>query len=69
MLAVTQKVGNEVLITVPPSAEGATIRIKLLAVDRGRARLGFDAPRWVIIHRQEVLDRMAAAQQRPIEGE
>ena len=69
MLVLTQKRGNEVVIVVPPSAEPTTLTVKLVEVERGKVRLGFEAPREVSIHRREILDRMAAAQQMPIEGE
>jgi carbon storage regulator len=50
MLVLTRKRGEGIVI-------GSDIRIKVLAVDGGKVRIGINAPKDVIVDRQEVHDR------------
>jgi carbon storage regulator len=47
MLVLTRKPGEAIWI-------GETIRICLVAIDRGRARVGIQAPREIPIEREEI---------------
>jgi len=49
MLVLSRKVGEEIVI-------GGTIRVRVLSIQGGQIRLGFDAPREVNIQREELLD-------------
>jgi sRNA-binding carbon storage regulator CsrA len=57
MLFLTRKPGEEVVLTVPPSAGETTIRVLVSNVTRQdrRVQLAFDAPREVAIFRTEIL--------------
>ena len=50
MLVLSRKIGEEIVI-------GDNIRIKVLAVDGGKVRIGIVAPKNVTVDRQEVYDR------------
>jgi carbon storage regulator len=50
MLVLSRKVGEEIVI-------GNDIRIKVVAVDGGKVRIGIVAPKDVIVDRQEIHDR------------
>jgi len=56
MLALSRKVDQSVVITVPPSSEPT--RIDVLLLDRKprgqQVTLGFSAPERVVIHRDEI---------------
>jgi carbon storage regulator len=54
MLVLTRRVGEEIVI------DGG-ICIKILAIDRGRVRIGIIAPAYVRVDRQEVHELRAAA--------
>lgn len=57
MLGLSRKRGESVEIRVPGLKE--PIRVKVVAVGhRGDVRLGFDAPREVLIDRPEAADRL-----------
>lgn len=51
MLVLSRKVNEKVII-------GENIVVTVVDIDRGRIRLGIDAPKDLPIHREEVLDRM-----------
>lgn len=51
MLILTRKVGESVQI-------GTNITVKVVAVEGGQVRLGFDAPSNVAIHREEVASKI-----------
>ena len=50
MLVLSRKIGEEIII-------GDTIRIKVVAVDGGKVRIGVAAPKDVIVDRQEVHEK------------
>jgi len=50
MLVLSRKVGEEIVI-------GDNVRIKVVAVDGGKVRIGIVAPKNVIVDRQEVHER------------
>ena len=52
MLVLSRKLQEEILI-------GDQIRIKIIDVQGGRVRLGIEAPHDVVIHRAEVLQKIA----------
>ena len=52
MLVLTRRVGEEIVI------DGG-ICIKILAIDRGRVRIGIIAPAYVRVDRQEIHERRA----------
>lgn len=52
MLALSRKLGEAVVVGLP---DGQQIRVVVLDIDRGKIRLGFEAPRELPIYRQELL--------------
>jgi len=54
MLVLTRRVGESVRI-------GPEIRIVVLSAGGGQIRLGIDAPSRIAVHREEVFDRIVAA--------
>lgn len=54
MLILTQKAGETVFITLP---DGTEITVTVMTLDRGRARIGYEAPRNIVVDRQEIHDR------------
>lgn len=50
MLVLTRRVGEEIVI-------GDVIRVKIVAMDNQRVRLGITAPQQVTVHREEVHQR------------
>jgi carbon storage regulator len=61
MLVLTRRVGEEIVID-------GEIRVKILAIDGGKVKLGISAPPEVLVDRQEVHDRRASLEA-PIEQE
>lgn len=53
MLVLSRKVGEKIVVFTP----SGEIWLTLVDVDRGRARVGIDAPREWEIYRQELLGR------------
>jgi carbon storage regulator CsrA len=67
MLVLSRDTGGRVVITVPPSAEPTRVEVLLLKLQGNRARIGFDAPEPVAVHRlevQELIDDAIATQTR-----
>ncbi|MBY0231117.1 MAG: carbon storage regulator CsrA [Gemmataceae bacterium] len=58
MLVLSRKVGEEIVI-------GDSIRLRVLAVNGNQVKLGFEAPRSVSIHRQELIGQDAPAKAAP----
>lgn len=56
MLVLTRKAGEEIVIN-------GSIRVKVLAIDKSKIRLGIVAPPEVPIIREELLERMAVQPQ------
>ncbi len=54
MLVLSRKLGEKICI-------GDDIYITVVAIDRGKVRLGIEAPRSVPVHREEILGTAAAA--------
>ena len=52
MLILTRKIGEAIAI-------GDNIKIKLLEIKGGQAKIGIDAPSLVSVHREEVFQRIA----------
>jgi sRNA-binding carbon storage regulator CsrA len=62
MLVTQRLIGQRHVITVPPSDKPTTIVHTVVELRAGgRVRCGWDAPREVIIHREEVQKRADAA--------
>jgi len=53
MLVLSRKLGERIYI-------GDDICVTVVAIDRGKVRLGIEAPRSVPVHRQELLDPTSA---------
>ncbi len=51
MLILTRKVGETIVI-------GDNIRVSVLSVQGNQVRVGVDAPRDVVVHREEIYDRI-----------
>lgn len=51
MLILTRKVGESINI-------GNDIKITIVSLDKGQARIGIDAPKDVIIHREEIYNKI-----------
>lgn len=56
MLVLSRKVGEEIVITVPPSAAPQTIVVRQVEVRNDRGRIGVTAERTVSVHRREVYE-------------
>ena len=61
MLALKIAIEEETVITVPPSSSPTEIRVKLIEVRSAAAKLGWTAPREVVIDRECVHQRKVAA--------
>ena len=59
MLVLSRKLGEKIYI-------GENICITVVDIDRGKIRLGIEAPRDVPIYRQELLPLKAAAEGAPV---
>jgi carbon storage regulator CsrA len=57
MLTLGRKEGEEIVIDVPKGADATRIVVRLGNVERGKARIGVDAPKAFKINRREVADR------------
>lgn len=53
MLVLTRSKDEEIILTCK---DGTTITLKVLEINSGKCRIGFDAPKDVIIVRKEILD-------------
>lgn len=51
MLVITRREGEECVITLP---DGIQIVVRVSRIDGDKARIAFDAPRHIPIHRREV---------------
>jgi len=62
MLVLTRRAGERIVMRLG----GETVTIELLKIAGNRARVGVQAPTSVVVHRDEVWDRMALAGECPI---
>jgi len=60
MLVLSRKLGEKICI-------GDNIYLTVVDIDRGKVRLGIEAPRSVPVYRQELLDTVPAPAPRPVE--
>lgn len=56
MLVLSQRLGESVYLTVNvPGGEPLQVRVTLLDIDRGKVRLGYQAPNEVLVSREKLL--------------
>lgn len=58
MLIFTRRIGEEAIITIPPSNKEIKVTAMLIGMKGNQARIGFDAPIEVTIHRKEIQDKV-----------
>ena len=56
MLVLSRKMHERILVRVPTDKGSESIWITVVDVDRGRVRIGIDAPKHCVIAREEVID-------------
>jgi carbon storage regulator CsrA len=54
MLILSRKTDEVVQITVPPSAVAQVIKVMVVDIRADKARLGFDAHKSIMVHREEI---------------
>jgi carbon storage regulator len=54
MLVLMQSAGESVIISLP---DGRTVKVLLVAIERGRARVGYTADRDIGVDREEIYER------------
>ena len=59
MLILTRRVGESLMI-------GDDVTVTVLGVKGNQVRVGIDAPREVVVHRQEIYERIRAGQPPPV---
>lgn len=62
MLVITRREGEEVVIGDPSSPLGV---VRIASIKGDRVRIAFDFPRSVDVHRREIADQIAEADDRP----
>lgn len=62
MLVLSRKEHERVFIKVPPSSVEQTIEVSVVSFRGDKVRIGFEADRRVIVHRQEVHEAIAKEQ-------
>jgi carbon storage regulator CsrA len=65
MLVLSRKKDEVVQITVPPSAVAQVIKVMVVEVRPDKTRIGFEADRSVIIHREEI-QRIVELERQPV---
>ncbi len=60
MLILTRKIGESINI-------GNDIKVTVVSIEGGQARLGIDAPRDVIVHREEIYQRIIEENKKAVE--
>lgn len=60
MLVLSRKAGEEIVVPA------CRLTVTVLSIEGKKVRLGISAPRGIVVHRTEVLDRIAAS---PVYGE
>ena len=63
MLVLTRRPNEKVIITIPPSQEETVVVVTYVSHQGPIAKLGFDAPKDTIIHRQEVQNAISRSSQ------
>jgi carbon storage regulator CsrA len=58
MLVLSRNLNERIVITVPPSTSEQMIEVTLVDLRKDRAKIGFEADRSIVIHRQEVQSRI-----------
>lgn len=61
MLVLSRKQGETVVV----ECGGANVEVTVVDVRGDKIRIGFNAPREVVIHRKEVWDKIRAGESRP----
>lgn len=56
MLILTRKIGESIVL-------GDTVKVKVIAIEGGQVKLGFDAPNEITIFRDEVISKIKALNQ------
>ena len=54
MLVLSRRIDEGITITVPPSQHSQTISVKVIEIRGYKVRIGFEAEKSVIIHRDEI---------------
>lgn len=71
MLALSRHIGESVILEIPASSEATRVQVQLVDArgrvrgGRERAKLGFEAPSHVRIHREEVQKEIDSGNMRP----
>ena len=65
MLVLRREINEIVVIEY---ADGTTMALAVISIDRGRVRLGFEAPPDVKIHRKEVYDAIQLEKRQAIDS-
>ena len=55
MLLLTRKHDQSIVI-----GDNAEVKIKVIGIQHGQVRLGIDAPKEIVVHREEVYEQIAA---------
>ena len=61
MLILTRKVGESIVL-------GDTVKVKVISIEGGQVKLGFDAPNEISIFREEVVDKIKKLNQEASES-
>ncbi len=56
MLVLSRKPPEEIVVRVPPSDSETEITVTLISIRHGKARIGLEADRSVVIHRSEIME-------------
>ena len=54
MLVLSRRIDEGITITVPPSPHAQSISVKVIEIRGDKVRIGFEAEKSVIIHRDEI---------------
>ena len=59
MLILTRRISEKVLVDL----NGKIVKVSVLGIKGNQVRLGFDAPKEVVVHREEIYERIQAEKQ------
>lgn len=62
MLVLSRKLGQKIII-------GRDIIVTVVAIDRGKVRLGIEAPEGVSVHREEIANRIREQESKQVASE